>query len=444
MKYESLVNELIENTIIGQDSDSKHSSEETILVSKTAIKRAIDEALISIEDVLQQIPEDIKEVADKTKSLDKAIDCAASAIGAALLLFDKDIALVSCSRSIPITDPVWSDTFSRGYSSYELREIVKHLPYLEDVDLETEIIKPTDSYSTRERLIYHIVIDHQSIGYLFVNAEENVVFSQFQIMAFKKAGEAMTYAISRYGRHLFPTLRTNDKLLRTLLSCLLTSDVEDVLKKESVPDYKRMAVICLDSRDQKHHNDELNQQIINIFPESITAIHKDRVVGLISLKTEMTIEDSQHKALEKLLKKNRIRGGVSNPFSDLKYFLQFYRQADKALELGKEGVLNRYQDVFISDFFDLVEDKEILQSIVHPAILRLKQVDKERNTDFVKTLEVLIKNNRNIKKSAELLFIHRNTMLHRIEQIEELTDLDLKDDDTALYLQISFALLNQS
>ena len=43
--------------------------------------------------------------------------------------------------------------------------------------------------------------------------------------------------------------------------------------------------------------------------------------------------------------------------------------------------------------------------------------------------------------AAEQLSVHVNTVKYRIAQIQELTGLDLKDDETALQLMLSFKLM---
>jgi len=42
----------------------------------------------------------------------------------------------------------------------------------------------------------------------------------------------------------------------------------------------------------------------------------------------------------------------------------------------------------------------------------------------------------NASEAADRLFLHRNSMLYRLERIQKLTGLDLKDDMVALALQL--------
>jgi len=57
----------------------------------------------------------------------------------------------------------------------------------------------------------------------------------------------------------------------------------------------------------------------------------------------------------------------------------------------------------------------------------IEAYDKENNSDMIKTLELYLENNCNLDKTAEELFIHKNTLRYRILRIEEITGKKLKD-----------------
>ena len=57
-----------------------------------------------------------------------------------------------------------------------------------------------------------------------------------------------------------------------------------------------------------------------------------------------------------------------------------------------------------------------------------------------------IKNNLNISKTSSSLFLHRNTLIYRLEKIKELLDLDLKDfkDAMVFYLSINTYFISKN
>ena len=60
---------------------------------------------------------------------------------------------------------------------------------------------------------------------------------------------------------------------------------------------------------------------------------------------------------------------------------------------------------------------------------------------LVKTLEVYFNNCRNSANTARDLFIHRNTLLYRLEQISKILDLDLNNNEQVLIIQLALKAL---
>ena len=56
---------------------------------------------------------------------------------------------------------------------------------------------------------------------------------------------------------------------------------------------------------------------------------------------------------------------------------------------------------------------------------------------MLETLEAFFATNGNIIKSAEKLYIHRNTMKYRLDQVEKLLDCSLEDAVVRLQLQLA-------
>ena len=66
----------------------------------------------------------------------------------------------------------------------------------------------------------------------------------------------------------------------------------------------------------------------------------------------------------------------------------------------------------------------------------LREHDRARDSDLVRTLKTYFTTGTNASEAADRLFLHRNSMLYRLERIQALTGLDLKDDRVALALQL--------
>ena len=83
---------------------------------------------------------------------------------------------------------------------------------------------------------------------------------------------------------------------------------------------------------------------------------------------------------------------------------------------------------------DLAESAalEPFQALIEP----LREYDRTRRSDLMLTLKTYFAAGGNASEAADRLFLHRNSMLYRLERIQKLTGLDLRDDRVALALQL--------
>ena len=93
-----------------------------------------------------------------------------------------------------------------------------------------------------------------------------------------------------------------------------------------------------------------------------------------------------------------------------------------------------YINIYISS-----KDKSICKLI---DFNKIKTIDK----NLLYTGINFIENNLNISKTSSSLFLHRNTLIYRLEKIKELLDLDLKDfkDAMVFYLSINTYFISKN
>jgi DNA-binding PucR family transcriptional regulator len=82
---------------------------------------------------------------------------------------------------------------------------------------------------------------------------------------------------------------------------------------------------------------------------------------------------------------------------------------------------------------------EPFRALIEP----LQEYDRTRRSDLVLTLRVYFATGGNASEAADRLFLHRNSMLYRLERIQKLTGLDLRDDRVALALQLGLLAIER-
>ena len=84
---------------------------------------------------------------------------------------------------------------------------------------------------------------------------------------------------------------------------------------------------------------------------------------------------------------------------------------------------------------DLAPFRELVRPLV--------EHDRERRSDLVRTLRAYFASGANASEAADRMFLHRNSMLYRLERIQKLTGLDLKDPKASLALQLGLLALEK-
>ena len=85
----------------------------------------------------------------------------------------------------------------------------------------------------------------------------------------------------------------------------------------------------------------------------------------------------------------------------------------------------------------------IPEALCPEGLLRLLNYDRQMKTDYTNILHVYLDCNMNIAETARQTFLHRNTLLYRLNKISEILKLDLSDAEIRLTLAISLRLFNE-
>ncbi len=119
------------------------------------------------------------------------------------------------------------------------------------------------------------------------------------------------------------------------------------------------------------------------------------------------------------------------------------REALSALELAeKVGGFNvvHHKKLGIYNLLLHMNDSDALREYYHDFLDPLLEYDRENNASLVATLRGYLMCNGNITRTAQDIFVHRNTLLYRLNQIRDLTGWELEDARTRMNLLASILI----
>lgn len=140
---------------------------------------------------------------------------------------------------------------------------------------------------------------------------------------------------------------------------------------------------------------------------------------------------------------HRLRCGVSNPFRSLSDLRGYYDQAAAALDAAGEVGLSFYRDLMLEHMLSHIPAEQA-RFLISPDIHRLEEANARFSFSLVDTLRAYLECNCNLQRTAERLFLHKNTLLYRLNHIKSILRRDLNDADERLLLLLSFKLLERN
>jgi len=139
-----------------------------------------------------------------------------------------------------------------------------------------------------------------------------------------------------------------------------------------------------------------------------------------------------------------ISAGVGRPHSGLKGVQRSYAESDQALRAGQRlfgaGSTVAFADLGAYRLLAQLQGTAELKAFEAETLGELIEYDEKSGSQLLPTLEAFFGANGNLSKTAEVLFVHRNTLMYRLKRIEELTGSSLDDPETRFDLQLALKM----
>lgn len=130
--------------------------------------------------------------------------------------------------------------------------------------------------------------------------------------------------------------------------------------------------------------------------------------------------------------------GIGTTVEGVKDLARSFREAQVSLEVGKvfdtEKTIVSYDNLGIARL--IYQLPTTLCEMFLREVFRRGSIDTlDQETLF--TIQKFFENNLNVSETSRKLFVHRNTLVYRIEKIKKLTGLDLREFDDAIVFKVA-------
>ena len=130
--------------------------------------------------------------------------------------------------------------------------------------------------------------------------------------------------------------------------------------------------------------------------------------------------------------------GIGTVAEHLRGLADSYKEAQTAIEVGKvfdnENSIMNYENLGIGRL--IYQLPTTLCEIFLSEVFKKSAIDSlDQETLF--TINKFFENNLNVSETSRKLFVHRNTLVYRLEKIKKLTGLDLRQFDHAIVFKVA-------
>ena len=187
--------------------------------------------------------------------------------------------------------------------------------------------------------------------------------------------------------------------------------------------------------------------IENMFPEKgqdfIVGIDEENIAIVKSIDDDLDVEDFSKLAKEisntiETEAMAKVNIGIGTAVSNVRDISRSYKEARSALEIG--GIFDNEKSII--SYEDLGIGRLIYQLPTTLCELFLAEVFKkgtieDLDQEILLTIQKFFENNLNVSETSRQLYVHRNTLVYRLDKIQKITGLDLRIFDQAIIFKVA-------
>lgn len=206
-----------------------------------------------------------------------------------------------------------------------------------------------------------------------------------------------------------------------------------------------LQITYLDQKNMTIH--AMCRYVESLLPASCAFSFKEDIVVFLNLTRLGMDEEEASRKLTIFIRDSFLKAGYSRAMKGHWNLRRQYEQAAIALRIGNEKKpylwIYRFNDLALPYILSQATRQLPGYMLCHEKLLELKEIDGSQHTEYVKTLRAYLDNHLNAVQSAKALYIHRSTLLYRLEKIQAILETRFEDPEEILYLMLSYRMLEE-
>ena len=234
-----------------------------------------------------------------------------------------------------------------------------------------------------------------------------------------------------------------------LLDNLLLVDIYNRAKKLHIDSEAKRVVLLVETQTEKDNTalETVRTLFATRTRDFITAVDEKNIIIVKEVKQSETYKDIEQTAFVILDTLNteamsRVKVAFGTIISSLKDVSKSYKEAKMALDVGKIF----YSDKNVVAYSNLGIGRLIYQLPIPLCKMFIREIFGDMSPDdldeeTLATINKFFENSLNVSETSRQLFIHRNTLVYRLDKIQKITGLDLRVFEDAITFNIALMVV---
>lgn len=304
----------------------------------------------------------------------------------------------------------------------------------------TFVGSPADSQVIQGYQFFKVFDEHQLEYVLLANGGGEDVYMVGKLATFQIQNLLVAYK-ERFDKDNF--------IKNLLLDNLLLVDIYNRAKKLHIDTDVKRVVYIIETKHEKDNN--ALETVRTIFAgktkDFITAVDEKNIILVKELKQGETYDDLEKTAkvildmlsTEAMSSAHIAYGTIVN---EIKEVSRSYKEAKMALDVGKIF----YSEKNIVAYSNLGIGRLIYQLPIPLCKMFIKEIFDGKSPDdlddeTLSTINKFFENSLNVSETSRQLYIHRNTLVYRLDKLQKSTGLDLRVFEDAITFKIALMVV---
>ncbi len=299
---------------------------------------------------------------------------------------------------------------------------------------------PADSQVLQGYQFFKVFDEHQLEYVILAKGDSDDVYMVGKIASFQIQNLLVAYK-ERYDKDNF--------IKNLLLDNLLLVDIYNRAKKLHIETDVRRVVFIIETKNEKDVN--ALETVRGLFSgktkDFITAVDEKNIILVKELKSNETYDD-MHKTAKVILDMlnteamTKVHVAFGTIVNEIKDVSRSYKEAKMALDVGKIFYSGRN----VVAYSNLGIGRLIYQLPMPLCKMFIKEIFDGKSPDefdeeTLTTINKFFENSLNVSETSRQLYIHRNTLVYRLDKLQKSTNLDLRVFEDAITFKIALMVV---